>query len=593
MTHNADDAKRPRRVPGRRDRRGATTPRVRLLAAAGGLAAALVVATACGSGAAPPAPAWTASPIASLERQFLDARDIADQVDIARSRSDSMNLRGVPVSSLKFQLDSARTRLLAQLDSVERSGPDLSPDDDLAVSAMRETLESGLTFMPPLGAPAQPEPSCRYDARALLRSSSPDALRARMATCYAAAQRRVTWRDSTFDRLGVFQRLRREPDPQRRRELFMALEPVWRTVNGDGGPTSPYRLLLPGEAARWRADGSPAAKAAAQLGIAPDSVERWLVAVLEAWRDATAGAEVEPWDFRFVAGAAARRLSSRLPVERIVEVNHAYFTALGANPDSLRIRFDLDARPGKTAVAFTTFGARPRLKSQGWTTGEPWVFATYSTGGLGNLGELLHETGHGIHIAAIRTRPAYADWPESNTWTEALADIVALDAYEPTWQQRWLGDSATTSDGLRAKYASVVMDIAWSLFELRVHAAPAADPNRIWTGITHEYLHITPHPELSWWALRGQLIDSPGYMLNYALGAMIIADIRAALRAARGDWTAGDAGWYADVSDRLYRFGRERNARDVIADFLGRPFAPAALLSDLARMRPGALPPPR
>ena len=49
--------------------------------------------------------------------------------------------------------------------------------------------------------------------------------------------------------------------------------------------------------------------------------------------------------------------------------------------------------------------------------------------------------------------------------------------------------------------------------------------------------------------MRGQLFQEPGYMVNYALGAIIAADLRAAIRAERGDWTTGDPGWYAWVSE--------------------------------------------
>lgn len=35
----------------------------------------------------------------------------------------------------------------------------------------------------------------------------------------------------------------------------------------------------------------------------------------------------------------------------------------------------------------------------------------------------LHETGHAIHIAGIRTRPAFSDWPDADLFTEAIADL--------------------------------------------------------------------------------------------------------------------------------------------------------------------------
>src|SRR5687767_15995046 len=68
---------------------------------------------------------------------------------------------------------------------------------------------------------------------------------------------------------------------------------------------------------------------------------------------------------------------------------------------------------------------------------------------------------------------------------------------------------------LKGLHGSVMMDIAWSLFEIRMLRDPAQDPNALWTDITREYLHIKPHPEVAWWAVRVQLVSRPGYMINY------------------------------------------------------------------------------
>jgi hypothetical protein len=235
-------------------------------------------------------------------------------------------------------------------------------------------------------------------------------------------------------------------------------------------------------------------------------------------------------------------------------------------------------------VAYTTFGRRPRYVNGGWRPGEPWVFATYRAGGLDNLNELLHETGHAVHIAAIRTRPAFADWPDSDPFTEALADLIALDVYEPSWQQRWLGDSVPLPDGLRGRYGGIVLDVAWAVFELRMMRNPKADPNAVWSELTHDYLRIRPHPELSWWAMRGQLIDAPGYMMNYAVGAILSAAIRARTRELHRATGAGDSTWYGWVAPRLFRYGLERPTREVIQEFLGGPVSPRDLLEDMKRM---------
>jgi hypothetical protein len=66
-------------------------------------------------------------------------------------------------------------------------------------------------------------------------------------------------------------------------------------------------------------------------------------------------------------------------------------------------------------------------------------------------------------------------------------------------------------------------------------------------------------------------VQEAGYMANYALGAVLAAALRSAIRAARGDWLAGDPGWYAWDRDALFRFGQERPSRDDHPDVQGGP----------------------
>jgi hypothetical protein len=323
-------------------------------------------------------------------------------------------------------------------------------------------------------------------------------------------------------------------------------------------------------------------------GVPADSVEPWLLEILSTWRSINPDSLIEPWDWYYLTGRASRVLSPHISRERLRHLNALVYRALGADVRSLGVRYDLEPREGKTPVAYTTFGRRPRFVNGGWQAGEPWVFATYRTGGLDNLNELLHETGHAVHIAGIRARPAFADWPDSDPFTEAVADLIALDVYEPAWQQRWLGDSVPLADGLRGRYGGILLDVTWALFELRMLRSPDANPDSVWTGLTRDYLRIRPHPELSWWAMRGQLIDAPGYMMNYAIGAILSAGIRARTRSLRGITARGDAGWYRWMMPRLFQSGLARPTRDVIEKFLGAPVSPAPLLEDIRRLDPRA-----
>jgi hypothetical protein len=549
--------------------------------------ALLLAALACASpGRSPaPAPATPGARLAAAESIYAATRDLRDRLDVTLAAGRHEVAGGTSIAALLPRYDSLRGRVQSDLSAIDSSA--LGADDARALGIMRRTLsrDLGPLALPgpgvTSGGPSQssePRPECAYDPGSLAgRTHGLDSLRARIYSCYGWAQSHVAADDDTLDRLSILGALGHTEDSARRRRLFLSLEPVWRSVNGGGGTTSPYRRLIALEVeARGAREPSTAAQARAS-GMPPDSLEPWLLAILETWRDATPDSLVEPWDWYYLVGRTSRALSPRIPRERLAALNAAVWRALGADVDALRVHYDLDPREGKDPVAFTTFGGRAPI--------EPWVFATYRAGGLDNLNELLHETGHAVHLAAIRTRPAFRDWPDSDPFTEAVADVVALDVYEPAWQQRWLGDSVPLAAGLQSRYGGIVLDVAWAMFELRMLREPGADPNVVWAELTRDYLHIQPHPELSWWAMRGQLVDAPGYMVNYAAGAILIAAIRARIQVVHGPFLEGDASWYGWIASRLYRFGLGRPVREVLEAFLGGPVSPAALLADMRRMR--------
>ncbi len=543
----------------------------------------------------------------AIEAAYQDARYYKDQIEVTRARGAQGTPDGVSLPDLVARYREARARLVDALASVPPAGP--GADDRRALEVIRRTFEkdlgeekdAGKAEGDPAAAPgaagiAAPtagittpaggarDADCAYDPEALAKG--PDGMQVlsdRMYACFGQAARSLAFEGQTLDRLTVFSMLPVTDDPARRKRLFLAMGPVWRSINGDGGPGSPYRHLVRLSAARRNADKTPVESGVRDLGIDPGVVEGWLTAVLEKWREITPDRPIEPWDFAYEAGKASRALRAAITKDVLKPVNDRFYGDLGADVKALAIQYDLEPREAKDPVAFTTFGARPRRKDGAWVPGEPWVFASYRVGSIDNLNELLHETGHAVHIAAIRTRPAFMDWPDSDLFTEGIADIAALEMFEPEWQQKYLGLSVPLADSLRAKYAGIVMDVAWALFEIRMHRDPAADPNAVWTDITRRYLRIRPHPGLSWWAVRGQLINLPGYMLNYAAGAILVADLRARAKELHGSCTEGDPSWYPWVSERLYRFGLERPSRQVIEDFLGRPVSPSALLEDLAR----------
>ncbi len=348
--------------------------------------------------------------------------------------------------------------------------------------------------------------------------------------------------------------------------------------------TSPYRRMIAMAAAEATKHGSEIDAAARALGVGSADVERWLVDILDAWRLASGPGMVEPWDYRYVNGEANRELAARIPADILLRVNERFYRDLGADLARLQVMFDLQPRQGKSPLAYTDFVMRGRESDGRWHASTARVVGTYPTGGLFSLNELVHESGHAVHVSAIRNRPAYMDWPDT-LFTEAFADVPSWSVYEPAWQDRYLGGAVDESASLRALFGDVMLDVSWALFELRLLRDPATDPNLLWTEITSRYLHVIPHPEIPWWAMRVQLASDPGYMVNYGLGAMLTAEMRKRIAEVAGGFDTGNPGWYDSVGKRLLRYGSERDARWLMQDLLGRPVSPAALMAQIARCR--------
>ncbi len=535
----------------------------------------------------------TSDRLAALEAAYLEARSARDHLDVARAR-------GVPGDTRALEEASAAAfaRVRAAFAALGDGVASLGEEDRRAVDTMREGLAAAEAYALPGVEPDSTGPAST-DGAPVHSDDGFDRLVHELEAFFTVASSSLAFDGEPLTRLQVLARLADEPDAERRRALFLALEPLWRSVDGSGDDRSPYAALIRASAARWRAGHSPIDANAAAMGVTAREIEGWAVTTLDAWRTtfaepARAAGEplVEPWDWWWLAGEAHRTLAGALPVTALMDVNRAVHASLGADLDELGIVFDIHRRPGRrpVPVAYTTFDGRPHLRPDGtWSTGRPTILEACIDGGLGELTELIHETGHAIHIAGIRTRPAFTDWPDSDALTEALAELVALDAVDPAWQRRWLpgGASVPAAVATRGRYAEIALDAAWALLEIRLHAAPDRRANDVWTEITGEWLGIAPHPEWSWWAMRGQLVEAPGYMANYAIGAVVAEDLRAAIRAERGAWVDGDPGWYPWVREHVYRFGLERSTSEVLRGVLGRPPNADALLRQVSRAGSG------
>lgn len=455
------------------------------------------------------------------------------------------------------------------------------PDNSLesrALDSMRRTFEE----LTAAGSDSSAPSATCADGSAKREAA---ALRASMYACFDSLGNQMQFEGKRLTRVAALQLLQEIPEAERRKALFMAAQPLWLAINANDQVDSPYRRLIASAAPDFARGQSAIHSAAAAFGVEVAEAERWLVAVLESWRAVNAPAPgasasgIEPWDYRFHYSRASRGLVSVIGKDALLPLQRRFYKDLGADPTAMGVVFDLEPRPGKAPLAYADTIRIGRRVEGRWRPAIVRVSANDDRGGLGILNELVHETGHAVHFMAIRARPAFF-WPDI-TFIEAFADVTSWSVYTPEWQQRYLGRSMSRADNLREQYAGVMLDVAWSLFELRLLRAPTTDPNLLWTEITHRYLGITPHPELAWWAMRSQLVTDPGYMINYGLGALITAEIRAKTAVAIGRFDAGNPRWYDWTSQNLLRFGADPSVTDLLRAFLGHPVTPAALTADI------------
>jgi hypothetical protein len=449
------------------------------------------------------------------------------------------------------------------------------------VKLMRETVEAALAEGELALAPAG---HCKDAAR---ESLDHKALREALYACFDEVGNHLEFEGRQESRLSGFELLATMPEAERRRKMFEAYLPLWQAINGKNDAASPYRRMIKQAAAETAMKGSEIDAAAMTLGVTPAEVEKWLVEILDTWRQSTPDTPMEPWDYRYWAGECDRALAGAAPRDAMRAISERYYRDLGADLTKLRVIYDLAPRAGKAPVAYTDYVRMGRFVKGGWQPTVVRISASYPRGGYGLLGELIHEQGHAVHFLALRTEPAFMDLGDS-LFVESFADVSAWSMVEPAWQKKYLGKSAPEAACLRGAYAGVMLDVAWSLFELRMLRNPSSDPNQVWTEITSKYLHIVPHPEWSWWAIRVQLVNLPGYMVNYGLGSVLTADLRARIRERIGPFDTGNRRWYPWVSEQLLKSGEQFETAELLRRFLGRRVSPDALRKELARLRPAA-----
>jgi hypothetical protein len=471
-----------------------------------------------------------------------------------------------------------RKQLTEKLSKISASS--LSPADARALEVMNRHLRDN--FPEQFSDQNAPPEHCQDAQR---QDISMESLEGALHSCFTERGNNIEFEGKRFTRVSAMDMLEVIGEEEKRKKLFYAFEPLWNAVDGKHDATSPYRRLLPMVISAANGQDTRFDSAARTIGVSSQEVEHWLEQILDTWRQLDGEQMLEPWNYFYRGGEASRLLSSVTPKDLFVSVNQRYYRDLGADLQQLGVLYDLEARPGKAPLAYTDFVTRGRFVDGKWHASVVHISGSYATGGLGLLDELVHENGHAVYEMAIQVRPAFMD-VTAPLFDEAFADVPAWNTYEPAWQRKYLGQAASEAASLRDLFSYVMLDVSWALFERRMLRNPRADPNAVWTEITYRYLHIVPHPEISWWAMRGQLVQMPGYMVNYGLGSVLTADIREHTREALGPFETGNPQWYSWSSEHLLRFGEELDTSTLLRQFLGRPVSPQALLDQIRRIAP-------
>jgi len=514
-------------------------------------------------------------PIADTEAAFLEFLDAANAVGAIDSGLYT-EYEGRDLAAWQALEQKHRAALTASLAAIDESKP--KPDQANALAAMRRTFND---YADEVFAGAA-KPGCAERTRTDLDFAT---LTEVLIACFRELGNNMTFEGGTIDRGSALHLLHDIEEPQRRKAVFDAFLPLWVALNGQNEPDSPYRRVIKMAAEEAKKNGSYVDQAAKAIGVSTGDVERWLIEMLDAWREANGPEKMEPWDFRYSIGEANRLLAEQMPADMLGPVNQRFYVDLGADLEALGVVYDLEPRVDKSPLAYCDFLRRGRYdKDDTWQPTIARVVGTYPYGGLFSLNELVHENGHAVHISSIKNRPAFTDWPDT-LFTEAFADVTSWSVYEPAWQQKYVGTPIDEKISLRSLFGNVMLDVAWALFELRLLRDPASDPNAVWTEITSHYLHIKPHPEVPWWAMRVQLGGSPGYMVHYGLGAVLTAEMRKRTIEAIGPMDAGNPKWYGWTSEQLLVYGSERDTKRLMQDFLGRSLTSAAVLEQILRIK--------
>jgi hypothetical protein len=223
--------------------------------------------------AAPTEPAASALALAALQQaeaayaDFNDAYGAVSLIDSNPGAYPGGKYAGRTRSAWQDIYVKRRADLARGLE--ETSGGGLSGSDARAVEVMRAALADS-SEQPHSLAPAG---HCSDARRADLQLQ---ALQDALYACFAELGNTLRFESAQVTRVAAFELLTSMPEPQRRKTLFLAFQPLWVALNGHDEPGSPYRRMIRSAAAQAKAEPTPIDAAARTVGVSTAECERWL-----------------------------------------------------------------------------------------------------------------------------------------------------------------------------------------------------------------------------------------------------------------------------------------------------------------------------
>src|SRR5262245_52892765 len=158
------------------------------------------------------------------------------------------------------------------------SPAELSANDTRALSIIPKSLDSDFPEDLANSSSLQPSGHCSEAPR---RDLDARKLRDALLACFDEIGNNLQSDGKTWTRVDAMGALAMLDDPQRRKSLFLAMLPLWQSVNGRNEADSPYRRHIRNTAASNKPD-SPLEAAAHTVGVSSQDVQTWLEQILDA-----------------------------------------------------------------------------------------------------------------------------------------------------------------------------------------------------------------------------------------------------------------------------------------------------------------------